>query len=667
MKVKLSNGSIKYFPNGTSKEEIKASLRKEFPAKDSQPYKPIGLLGGLIPKFGHAAKVIGGDVLNAAGSAVNAVDPLAKQIMQEPGSAAKNVGSSAAQIGADIVESPRNLPQFLSHLGFIKPETAEKASNFMPTFTPDLGNIGKAANKLLGTNREEDIKIQEGLKGAAALSPFGRSVLKGTMAAGGKVASIPGKIAEKFKGGEVPGGSQLSEIEQQLAEHNKTHSAIEDAENEAKRISTIETGKSNPASMRHEKSNIEKEQGRLPPQTEMSAIEKPYHLEKDLINSEDKLDNLNSVIDEKLGRGQQHDVRAANNIHADLDKLRQEGSQGFKDLEKSYEDKNVVVVKEKGIEQAMKELSSSVSPQWLQSPEGQALVSQIAKMEEHEVIPAKNMLAAIRTARDLAKKMRDKQFAYGTNAEERLLLDEKARTMEEQVKNVSELFEDSIGEKDAARLKELNKFWREKVIPLQRNKVYQKMRYEGKFDWDLIHELRGKVKGDDLIKAAIKENPETLKMILGKRYYEQPEKLFEPNETAREYLEHAPDVKGLLEAHKNLSSGINRLKELKPGVYKKANAMTNAMFKNEDYNTRKVILDKHIKALEEMAKKKDISLKERVKLQNELKLAKKIERQNTPAVSEGFMGVTAADVVPPQYKIPYKIGKHLWMKARGKK
>lgn len=469
----------------------------------------------------------------------------------------------------------------------------------------------------------------------------------------------------RFGNGEnisLPVTKNIPEMQQQLEKHNQAHQTIQDAENEAKRIAQIETGKKSPGMMRFEKNKIAQQESGLPPSSEMRALEQPYHLEKDLVTSQEKLDNLNDVIDSDLGKEKQHDVRIARRVFDSLDKEREYIGQGYNALEKNYEDKSIIVKKTKGIEQAIKELSGSVSPEILNSPEGKNLITLVSNMESHDVIPAKNYLAALRTARDLAKKMRDKQYSYGTNAEERLSLDEKATDLEDKYQKANEVFKDTLGGEDANALDALNKAWRTRVVPLQRNKVYQTMRFDKRLNWDMIHELRGDVKGNDIIKAAIKSDPETLKLVLGQRYYEKPESLFEPNETAQEYLDHAPQVKSMLDTHRKLSENINRLNEYRKGVYGKSKEMNESLFKRNEFKKRNNLLDKHIEELERISKEKDRIKKEIAKVKFTLKEHKLIKQKGM----EDILGFNMGDLVPPTYKIPYKFTKNVLKKILGK-
>lgn len=465
----------------------------------------------------------------------------------------------------------------------------------------------------------------------------------------------------------APAAGDIPALEKQLAEHTDTHATIEEAEKEAKRLAKIATGKMSPEDMRFEQGQIAQKQAGLPPSTEMQSIEQPYHLEKNLVSAQEKLDNLNQTIDTTFGKDLQHDVRIARNVFNTLDNERSTIGKGYQAVEQSLENKNVLVVKTKGIEQAMLELKNTLSPAMMETPEGKNLINMVANMESFENIPANNVLAAMRTARDLARKMREKQFSPGTNAEERIALGEKAKELEEKYQDVSEKFEDAVGPEDAEALKKLNKAWRTRVLPLQRNKVYQTMRFEKRLNWDLIKELRGDVKGNDIIKAAIKSDPETLKLVLGQRYYEKPESLFEPNETASEYLEHAPQVKSLLDSHKALSDQITRLQELKPGVMGKAKSMTEAMFQGRNLAERNELLNKHIAELEKVAKQKNISLKQKVQLEKQIKEAKALlPKEKKGITSKEVLGISLSDLMPPSIKVPYKITKHLVMKALSK-
>lgn len=106
----------------------------------------------------------------------------------------------------------------------------------------------------------------------------------------------------------------------------------------------------------------------------------------------------------------------------------------------------------------------------------------------------------------------------------------------------------------------------------------------GKLSKDMIEELSGNAEGQELLRNMVKQHPESLRNILGQAYKKNPMKLYGDNAMIREYLNELPEFEKLLQ--------------------KKSSTLENAV------------------------KRQDISLKEKVKLEDELKKLRQIKKKN---------------------------------------
>jgi hypothetical protein len=90
--------------------------------------------------------------------------------------------------------------------------------------------------------------------------------------------------------------------------------------------------------------------------------------------------------------------------------------------------------------------------------------------------------------------------------------------------------EGSVGGEDYKRLKDLNSRWRNEVVPLQRNTIYQNLSSnrtgrKGQMPSNIMNSLRGSDRGNILMRNIIHNDPELSRNVVGQRFAENPEKL----------------------------------------------------------------------------------------------------------------------------------------------
>ena len=202
------------------------------------------------------------------------------------------------------------------------------------------------------------------------------------------------------------------------------------------------------------------------------------------------------------------------------------------------------------------------------------------------------------------------------------------------------ILEQHIGTEDSAILKRANTGWRERVVPLYRNRIYQNIHYKQQMPANIIQSLRGNEKGNQIIKDVIQKDPELLKNVIGQRYAAKPHELHNAGELAQEYLDKMPELQDLLMNHKEKLTNMQPAKETLEAAEtqharnlaqeKQADKIIeNQKQKTDEYNKKKTKLEneinelnRHIKNLQESASRRNISLEKKVKAEKELAIAK---------------------------------------------
>jgi hypothetical protein len=140
----------------------------------------------------------------------------------------------------------------------------------------------------------------------------------------------------------------------------------------------------------------------------------------------------------------------------------------------------------------------------------------------------------------------------------------------------------------------INRGYAKEVFPLRKNPVVKAAK-KGKLSGDIINSLRTNESGMPLLREVIKQDPELLRNVVGQRYLVNPSEVHNPNELMREYLDEMPQFKNLLETKENL--------------------------------------------LEKTAKRKDISLEQKINAEKELKEIKKAKSKSKNKLA--YAGTTA--------------------------
>lgn len=132
---------------------------------------------------------------------------------------------------------------------------------------------------------------------------------------------------------------------------------------------------------------------------------------------------------------------------------------------------------------------------------------------------------------------------------------EKAKESENTIKDV---LEEGLGE-HAPEFKEINKGYSDQIFPLRQNKTVRKIMNQqnpGNLSSDIAKELAGEGHSKNLLRNLIKQDEESVRNVLGQQYAKNPKSLHNPNEIVQDYMNELPEIKDILD------SKVNELKNM---------------------------------------------------------------------------------------------------------
>jgi len=279
-----------------------------------------------------------------------------------------------------------------------------------------------------------------------------------------------------------------------------------------------------------------------------------------------------------------HDVRAATGISERAKSVEKFWGDAFKQFEEKVKDSKFNMPESAmgnlsyDMEEVMKRLQQGDDPKKVvqqmqkeaQNPFYEELISNAPTSKD---INAGDFLAKYRDFRDALGGLKQdlKSERYGSVEKKSIKKAiEKGKLMEADIKNA---LNEGLGE-FKPEFDWLNKGYSEQVFPLRKNPVIKAAK-KGKLSTNIMKDLRTNEPGMGFLRDMVKEDPELLRNIVGQRYKLKPGEVHSPDEIMREYLDKMPEF-------------------------------TNLISKKES-------------ALAKYAKRKDITLKEKMRAEKELK------------------------------------------------
>lgn len=191
------------------------------------------------------------------------------------------------------------------------------------------------------------------------------------------------------------------------------------------------------------------------------------------------------------------------------------------------------------------------------SPDFRNLMSSVPKPGE---LNAADFLAKYRTFRDKLFDMRQ-LTKQDINAEYRKQLFEDIDKGDAVKKIMDNTLEKGLGE-HFPEFKRLNEGYSSQVYPLRGNKIVQKATRTGKLSDNVAKELSGTAPGQEMVREIVKQDPEALRNVVGQRYAVKPNEIHDPNELMREYTNELPDLQSLLENKKSVLQDYAKRKDI---------------------------------------------------------------------------------------------------------
>lgn len=433
-------------------------------------------------------------------------------------------------------------------------------------------------------------------------------------------------------------GANLSPLEQKLAEMKAASDSAQQAAEAAKAQATTEAGTASPERMQFSKTKAENELGQIPEQTVINSpeatarnLDQANTIHEAALNQKSQLE---SALDQKLNKSAAHDVRAAGRIDAIQNATKKQIGSMYDEVESSLAGKNIEIKNPQSAGEIAGQLKEIISKGGLDSPEAKQVAAKLANYEQSMNIPARDYLASYRTVRDLARQANQEAYRPGITDEARQAAKAHAAELDQKAEEMRGILENGIGPEDAEKLKSANTRWANEVVPLYKNPVYNQIHFKGRMPSNIVQQLRGTDKGNVLLRNIIKNDPEALQNVIGQRYSVKPNELHEPNENMQEYLDAAPDIKQMLDAHKKSSDLVDLTSNAKKQAetqHKNALSQYEERQKNEskrsDLQKKINLLDSHIANLEKTRSMKNITLSQKMKAENELDSAKKAKEK----------------------------------------
>ncbi len=347
-------------------------------------------------------------------------------------------------------------------------------------------------------------------------------------------------------------------------------------------------------------------------------------------------------------------------------------------IESNLKDQNMFIPRDETLKeieaQARKSLEDSRGF-FKNDQEYEKTVKQIVKQlkptsKGNDIIPAADVLSNYRSLRNMSQKIRIKAFSRDVAGNKDLQKDmlAQAKEMEENANNLEKLMESHDLGDELERLKSANKRWREEIAPLYKNSTYQTFLNKGYSpSKDLIYNLRGNGPGQEIIRNIIKKNPTLTRSILGQRYADKPANIHEFDQLAQEFIEEAPEetrnlikehheslnkvgkAKTDLEASKQLAEQMKSESERVKRSFDEEQKIQRDREKNVE--NLKILqekiqnLERNIPELKKRTHLKNISLKEKIELENKISKAEKdkselIKRVKQAGLALGALGLT---------------------------
>mgnify|MGYP003396879414 CR=1 FL=1 len=218
----------------------------------------------------------------------------------------------------------------------------------------------------------------------------------------------------------------------------------------------------------------------------------------------------------------------------------------YKPLDKSIENKHVAVPRTADVAQIEADLKKMMGADFELTPGYQKVIDQFRQSSKGvDLIPTKDFMQIWRETRDEMYKSRAKSRAEG--GDKKAFFEKQANELQQVADKQLELIEKSLPQEDLKLFKEGNNAWKEKVAPLYGNPVYEKAKKNRGLSSNIINDIRGTGKDQQILRNIIMENPESIRAALAQAFKRNPENIINPDKLTAPYVEALPQLQGMLQ------------------------------------------------------------------------------------------------------------------------
>jgi len=500
-----------------------------------------------------------------------------------------------------------------------------------------------------------------GAAGAAEYVPGGESratnVLKGAGIGGGiplagGLIGAGAKIAGRALGDlgplEAAEKAAQAKFEAALQSHGEAKAAAEVAtkmSNPNKMQNVLETKEAQLAGMPEEKLS------NLPVPSSQVSAENLDKAAKSHEAASKLVGDVERQLESELNKGSAHGLHNTSDINRKIDMIENHYSGRYENLMKNLENSHFQMP-----EAQLKEYELDMDAIREKVRQGNVHIKGEVKTNENPYV--KELMDRAPTAKDvsaaefMAKQKEFRNYRFNltqqmkdTTPTDRLAIKNALKESSEVNDVINKALNEGLGEYKP-EYEDINRGYSEIIFPLRSYNPVKSIRAGKETPKNFLNILGRKsaytrtLKAQDALRQIVKSDPELMRNVIGQKYSSKLKGLHNYDETIQEYLDRLPNVKKLIEKHKEAINQVPLAKKQMEeaenlhksivsqeskgheAASKEAQNIKNITANREKLQKEIDNLSSHIDELKTSAKRKDISLHQKIRIENRLKDAK---------------------------------------------
>lgn len=496
-----------------------------------QPYQPPVNAGQAMMRVGST---LIDDLMNAVHGGKEALQQegvdAAKQVVKDPLRVGQNLLAGVGELGEDVVNIPRNIPQILAHFGLADPKTK-------PLPIPKA-EFSDKLDFVPGQPEAGDYIFREGIRQLLPFmaNPIGSKVLRGGAEAGAEAM------------GSATGFRPFVKKRAQAAEKEFEGAKADEAA--AKEAAYMETGKKDPLTMRRaaeqkqgEIENLQGQVNQLGESTQGAAYADPEAAEQAAQQARQMQDQAGQHIEgtqqeinQHIGEGEDHAKRGAVKMADKLEKTKQGITEDYRKLENNLAEKKVLMKDEKASKKAVSDVKDLMEESGMESAEEQAFYQQLVDAEGELGIPANDYVTIYRGTNARMRDAYRKGYQAGVNPEEQAIYRKQAQTYEKALKKMDDSLKESIGTEDYNLFKDTSNRWKKEVAVFYKNPLYHQITKDKLLPANTMTQLEKEGNGMQKLKKMAMDDPDIGRHVIGQLPESQRANLHAAGERVNQYV-----------------------------------------------------------------------------------------------------------------------------------